>query len=105
MLPRNKRISRKIFNEFTRLGARVDSEHFYLRTTNSDTTRIAVSVSKKISKQAVVRNKIRRRTYSAVRELLPHISKKLFLLTAKLGVEKISGEPLKKELAELFLKG
>lgn len=66
--------------------------------------KVAVSVSKKVSKRAVVRNKIRRRAYSAIRELIPNFSDNLFLLVAKPGAEKVQGEKLKNELAELFKK-
>lgn len=66
--------------------------------------KVAVSVSKKVSKRAVVRNRIRRRTYSAIRKLLPNLSNNLFLLIAKPRAENVRGEKLKNELAELFKK-
>ncbi|MGB3922012.1 MAG: ribonuclease P protein component [Minisyncoccia bacterium] len=105
MLPRNRRISRELFEVILKFGKKVDSKYFFLRTAPSKTARLAVSVSKKISKKAVVRNKIRRRTYSVVRELLPALPKKLFLLIAKPGTDKLRGEELKNELAELLSKG
>ena len=40
----------------------------YVRNSRRDTYRIAVVVSKKVSKSAVVRNRIRRRLYEAVRQ-------------------------------------
>ncbi|HKR82340.1 MAG TPA: ribonuclease P protein component [Candidatus Saccharimonadales bacterium] len=39
------------------------------------TYRVAVVVSRKVSKSAVVRNRIRRRTYEAVALLAPHITR------------------------------
>ncbi len=86
--------SRKYFN----------SEHFSLRVAPSKEIRIAVSVSKKISKKAVVRNKIRRRAYSIVKEFVPILPKNLFLLIAKSGSDKVRGEDLRKELSLLFKK-
>jgi ribonuclease P protein component len=70
----------------------------------SKEVRVAVSVSKKISKKAVVRNKIRRRAYSAVREFLPQLRVNLYWLIAKPGAEKIKGEHLKTELSDLLKK-
>ena len=72
---------------------------------DSETARLAVSVSKKVSKSAVVRNTVRRRTYAAARTLLPSLGKKLFLVIAKPGVEMVKGEALLSELAGLLKKG
>lgn len=46
----------------------------YMLNTKNDLPRIAVVVSKKISKRAVVRNKIRRRIYEIVRQNLECIN-------------------------------
>jgi len=105
MLSKNKRIPRKLFKPLLESRKYFNSEHFSLRVAPSEEVRVAVSVSKKISKKAVVRNKIRRRAYSAIYHLVPHLSSKLFLLIAKFGAEKIKGQNLERELAELFKKG
>ena len=105
MLPRNRRIPRELFEVILKSGKKVDSKHFSLRTAPSKTPRLAVSVSKKISKKAVTRNRIRRRTYSAVRNILTTLPNKLFLLIARPGADKLKGEELKNELAELLSKG
>ena len=104
MLPGNRRIPRKILETVVRLGRREDSTHFFLKFLAHDEARFAVSVSKKISKSAVVRNRVRRRTYSAIRELISSAPKALFLVVAKPGAEKLKGEVLRMELAELLLK-
>ncbi|MEX2014268.1 MAG: ribonuclease P protein component [Parcubacteria group bacterium] len=105
MLPKKSRIPRKLFKPL--LGSRqfFNSEHFSLRTAESGNARLSVSVSKKVSKKAVVRNRVRRRVYSAARELMPSLPSKLFLLAAKSGALKIKGESLKLELADLLKKG
>lgn len=46
----------------------------YILNQRRDSYRVAVVVSRKVSKSAVVRNRIRRRIYEAVRELEPRIS-------------------------------
>lgn len=45
----------------------------YAKNTRRDTYRVAVVVSKKVSKSAVTRNRIRRRVYEAVRAYAPAI--------------------------------
>ncbi len=105
MLPKDRRISRKLFKPLLASRKYFNSTHFTARVASSDEARIAISVSKKISKSAVVRNKIRRRVYSATRDLFPHLSKNLFLLVAKSGAEKLKGQSLKDELALLLKKG
>jgi len=102
MLPKKRRISRQIFSKLPGTSFQKSSKHFSLRSTAAEEARVAVLVSKKVAKQATVRNKIRRRTYSATRTLVPHLSKKLFLIIAKKGAENIRGEKLKTELAELL---
>ena len=105
MLPKSKRIPRKLFKPLLESKKYFNSKNFSLRTASSvGETRIAVSVSKKVSKKAVIRNKVRRRAYSAVSKFIPNLSKNLFLLIAKPGVEKISYEDIKDELGELFKK-
>lgn len=72
---------------------------FSLRVSPSDKVEIIISVSKKVSKSAVVRNTIKRR--------LRPLSKKLFLkpakylLIAKPGVENLKGKILEDELYKL----
>ena len=73
-----------------------------MKITPSKKACFAVSVSKKISKSSVVRNKIRRRVYSAIHHLIPNVKNNLYLLIAKPGADKIGGDGLKQELAGLF---
>lgn len=104
MLPKNKRVPRKLFKPLLESNKYFNSTNFSLRSAPSKETRVAVSVSKKISKHAVIRNRVRRRVYSSIRELLPNLSNNFFLIVAKPGAEKIKGDKLKSELGELFKK-
>jgi ribonuclease P protein component len=61
--------------------------------------RLGVSVSKKVSKQAVSRNRVRRRVYNIVKEL--SLKPSLYLFAAKPGAEKASVTALKEELKSL----
>lgn len=66
--------------------------------------RVAASVSKKVSKKAVIRNRTRRRMYAALTPFLSALPPKLILISAKSGAEKLSAEVVTQELAELLKK-
>ena len=104
MLSKSNRIPRKSFGPLVGSRKYYNSDHFSLRIASSEGVRVAVSVSKKVSKKAVIRNRIRRRVYSVVRGILPYLSSRLFLLIAKPGVEKVTGQVLQNELAALLKK-
>ncbi len=58
-------------------GQTVRSQHLvlkYVRNPRRKTYRVAVVVSRKVSKSAVVRNRIRRRIYEIIRIQSPHIT-------------------------------
>ena len=78
--------------------------HFYLRTTPTEATKVIISVSKKISKKAVVRNTIKRRLRPLLREITLELEPKTYMIVAKTGADKIKGQALREELAELFKK-
>lgn len=79
--------------------------HFYLRLSPDDAAKVIISVSKKVSKKAVIRNRIRRRVRPIVREFISDLKPATYFIIAKPGAEKIRGQSLKKELAELLKKG
>jgi ribonuclease P protein component len=104
MLPKANRVSRAYFKDI--LGSRrvYHSPHFVLRVgaATGGRPKVAISVSKKISKSAVTRNAIRRRSYAAVVRHLPTLTPALYLVSAKAGSEKLKGIPLERELVELL---
>lgn len=75
--------------------------HFSLRITSSDTLKVIISVSKKVSKKAVIRNKIKRRVRAALRNL--DLKPRTYLIIAKSGAEDLKGEELKNELFKLIM--
>lgn len=80
--------------------------HFYLRLKpSSDTVKLIISVSKKVSKKAVIRNLIRRRVRPILREFINNLKPAEYFIVAKPGAEKIKGHVLRGELAELLKKG
>lgn len=97
---------RELFKELLEKSRYVNSTYFSLRyrLSHESEPKIGVSVSKKISKKAVVRNTLRRRVYSSLRPSLAGLPKGLFLFVAKPGAEKLRGQSLQDEI-ELLLKG
>ncbi|MDB5254094.1 MAG: rnpA [Parcubacteria group bacterium] len=100
MLPKDKRLPRELFTELLERSKYANSLHFSLRYVLGSSTRVGVSVSKKISKKAVVRNRTRRRVYFAVQSL--DLPSGLLLFVAKKGAETLKGEVLHKELQNLL---
>lgn len=74
MLPRGHRLRKtrdfeRVFSSKSAVSGRF-IRAVYLKT-NASVSRLAVTVSTKVSKKAVVRNKIRRRIRAALRDYLP----------------------------------
>ena len=67
MLPKKERLSREEFNRFFLLGKRYYSPIFQIVYTRQPKLHVSVVISKKITKLAVKRNKIRRQIYDIVR--------------------------------------
>lgn len=77
MLPKNRRIQKKQFSSVVLLGKRYNSEHFlaYINRIDKDKPSLfSFSVSKKVCKSAVGRNRLRRQGYSIVSKNLEKIS-------------------------------
>lgn len=72
MLSRDQRLSRKEFTPVFKLGKRLNTSLFSVIYTKSETSKskFGVVVSKKITKSAVERHKIRRWVYESVRAFL-----------------------------------
>ena len=103
MLPKNRRISRQLLKTIVSQRRHFGSQNFSLQIAPSDKAQFAVTVSKKVSKKAVIRNKIRRRTYSAIEKFIAKVKPNLYLIVAKPGAQNLKGEELKRELQALFV--
>ncbi|MDO8728882.1 MAG: ribonuclease P protein component [bacterium] len=77
--------------------------HFYLRVVPADRVRLIISVSKKVSKKAVIRNRIRRRIRPILLKYFSHLKPATYFIIAKLGAQEIKGEALEKELKSLMI--
>lgn len=78
MLPKNRRIQKKLFSSTVLHGKRFNSNHFMAYVTEIDKSKqslFSFSVSKKVCKSAVDRNRLRRQGYSIIskhlKEFLP----------------------------------
>jgi ribonuclease P protein component len=109
MLPHSQRLSTAVFDEVFKSGRLVHTGLFTVKVkSTTGTSRFAVSVSKKIAKNAVDRNKIRRRTYSAIGVVLKgkkSIKKPICgVFVSKKGVEKASMDEIKADILAFFVK-
>jgi ribonuclease P protein component len=105
MLPKRSRIARSAFAPLLQSRQFKHSPHFTLRFSRDEAIKvpkIAVSVSKKVSKSAVTRNGIRRRAYAALAPLFPPLPAGLYLVVAKSGASEARGERLRAELRSLL---
>ncbi len=107
MLSREQRIPKALAREVFIRGGSTSSPFFLLKilkSTDGD-TRFAVSVSKKVAPTAVMRNRTRRRVYSAIRPLLPRVATGFLVgVSVKKGGEKRAYEDIAQEIKELLTR-
>lgn len=77
---------------------------FSLRITPSTEFEWVISVSKKVSKKATIRNLVKRRVRAVLRDLSPSLTPAKYLLVARSGAELVKGAELRQELAALLKK-
>lgn len=111
----NRLKNRRDFQNIYRRGIRCGSTHLILRgliiRNNDDrrdklvTTRIGISIGKKVSKKAVIRNRIKRQIRAALRELLPKMAGIWqIVIVVKVGATECKYEHFLRELKQLFKK-
>jgi ribonuclease P protein component len=105
MLPRKHRINRKLFEEVAKKGKSFSCPYFSVKIApaTENQSRFTFVVSSKISKKAVVRNKIKRRTRNIVAKLIPKIKKQInAIIFFKKGVETLTFAELQKQINDIF---
>ena len=91
-------------------GIRQHSPHLTLRALSESSpegtaTRLGISISKKVSKKAVVRNRIKRQLRAAFRQLLPQIAPGWqVVVVVRTGATECKYEHFFCELEQLFKK-
>ncbi len=109
MLPKKRRIKRSEFANILSKGKRYNSEHLLLYVSPIDPdginkeSRFSFSVSKKVSKLSVDRNKHRRRGYAVISRYLKDIKSGFFyFFSFKKSSNSIDFSLLEKEIKELL---
>ncbi len=104
MLPKAQRLTVHDIDTLSQ-GRSVFGGLVSMRFRPSETTKFAVSVSKKVAPLAVTRNKIRRRTYSLLRSMDSKMKKPVFaMLMPKKEFSDAHLDVLKKEIVDVFTK-
>lgn len=101
------RITTREFDAIFKAGRWFDSGFFSLRIAKIKKTEplFAFVVSVKVSKKAVVRNKIKRRSRNIIRKLLPSIKKEIAIIVFfKKGAENLKFSELEEKLKEELKK-
>lgn len=77
MLPKNQRIPRELFGNLKKANILSSNDLLLIRGVSqpSGPSRFCVSVSKKVAKKAVLRNKLRRKGYKSIKSLYLSIQK------------------------------
>ncbi|MBI2474469.1 MAG: ribonuclease P protein component [Candidatus Taylorbacteria bacterium] len=100
MISKSQRLGRKAFTEAFKRGRRRTLPFFLVIQDNSQAkAHFAVVVPKKIAKTAVLRNKIRRRMYEAIRRSPLVGASGAFIFVCRKGIEDKGGAEL-----DVFLK-
>lgn len=104
MLPKSKRLSTEVFQGIIEKGQSIHSPFLILRKSPvAGHSHFSVSVPKKVAKQAVARNKMRRQIYSIIEKMSVKEGQNVIIIT-KVGSEKLSFSQLSDELSTLFVK-
>jgi len=104
MLPKSQRLSVRDIASLSN-GKGVFGSLLSIRYLFTSQTKFSVSVSKKIAKNAVDRNRIRRRVYTAIRTANLNIKKSAFIMVIpKKDCEKAQISSIKEEISSILYK-
>ncbi|WKZ26300.1 MAG: ribonuclease P protein component [Candidatus Paceibacterota bacterium] len=110
MLPSSLRVRKEYFREIFKSGKFFPSKNLTIvvletKELAQKQSRFSFSISSKVSGNAVDRNKLRRRGYAAVKDLILQIKPGfLAVFVLKKGAEKLNFEEYKKEIEDLLKK-
>ncbi|HUC88873.1 MAG TPA: ribonuclease P protein component [Candidatus Paceibacterota bacterium] len=102
MLPKNKRVTKELFQKIIKTGGSLSGLFFIFRYINSNAPRYAFVVPKSVAKKAVDRNKLRRIGYRA---MFPYLSKNISgIFFYKKSGKQASFQEIKSDIENLFKK-
>lgn len=109
MLKKTERLSKKEFSEYFKQGKRFQFPELTIIYTPASTLHASVVVSKKVAKQAVKRNLLRRRVYATLRQTMKSAEQTgVFIVVVKPGLtafsRKSAGEVVRKNIASVLEK-
>lgn len=106
MLPKNRRIERSIFSHILSNSNRYNSTYFTLYispiSSKNEPSHFSFSVSKKVSKSAVDRNKKRRQGYSVINKNLKQIKPNFYCFFVFKRVENSKYSEIEKDIIKLL---
>lgn len=104
MFKKSNRLNRAEFAEYFKIGRRFTSDNFTLLYSPTPTLGVSVVVGKKVFKEAVDRNKLRRRVYAAARIYFNNnlINKGTFIIISKPTAKKLERKNIKLEIESLL---
>lgn len=105
MLPKNKRLNTAAFNKFFKTGRRFHTPYLTICFTPYTTFHASVVVGKKVNKNAVERNRIRRQLYSLLYSWQKKETVKgVFIVFTKPSAKDVSFKTLKNDLESVLIK-
>ncbi len=108
MLPKKQRVSTRLFSEINKGSKKIDTPLFLLKARfvpQGQISKFSCVVSKKVSKSAVSRNRIRRVFYSAIKNSLPKQAKGVvFVFYLKSEALQAKQKDFEKEIRNVFNK-
>ena len=107
MLPKHKKIPRKLFNDILTRGKIFHSPNITLRIRKNDSNNTVFSfvVSKKVAKKSVERNKLKRQGYSIIKEFLDKIKGSYsYIFFLKKGIIGMKYKDIKNEIYSILDK-
>lgn len=102
MLAKKQRLTRAEFSNYFKAGKRLHSPVATLIVAKADDFHGAVVVSKKVSKKAVVRNKLRRRAYAQLYNACKDKKTGVFIIVLKPKISTLTKKQQHTELADLI---
>lgn len=106
MLSKRHRISKEAFKTIGNQGVTLHSPLFSVKISfpKDATTKATFVVSAKVSPKAVVRNRLRRRGYETIRELLPALTPMQFIFFLKKEAVTAQSAEFRKQIEAILKK-
>ncbi len=103
MVPASRRLPRNDFLNYSQRGRRYHSTHLtVVHTPTKELAKTAVVVSKKVTKSAVARNRLRRRLYATLMASSAYQGTGVYVVLTKSGAATVPRMTLRSELIDIL---